>query len=946
MVKFICHKLRYNAKTYIWLLLGMTVFIAVITMLPMIYHGSLNHIIQQSVSESGSSFQPGVVKLPIKADPSSAEERVENNRNAYKEKFGIPTLGSQNVWSLYGGIKSYDNLKVINEYKGERDKDAYAASISKKTMLNIGYTLGDVVELDNYFADKKPLRLQIVSVVEEDNVDGYNWFESISSELNAVMVSKEDLQKIALESKSDINVDLYLAFDYRYINDRNADTILAAIDDLVNNNVEALANPPGIVTSEGSSGEIIIEGSAENEGLIDEFLAGEEMAKIYGKHLSSQSLSDLSTALKKYKESKLSVAAMLAITAFPILVYIFMFLNMLMKRIAENEKRDIGVLRSRGKKRSKIIGMYLTQGLILSSIASVPGLLLAYLLGKIGSYISGFMSFDSIKTGGYVFDRDMFLVMLIALIILNAVMIFPFFKISKDTLIDMKKEKFKYKDKPVWERCFLDLIMLAGSLYLCFKDLNRLDDISKSVQDGEIMDPFIFINSIIFIIATALFCSRIVFIILRLIYKLRARKMSLVTYSAFTEILRGRKTNTFIIIFLILSISFSIFHSSVARSVSESGRTRVIYDSGADITISEYWTMRYSNSGMNYVEPDYDALSERYPGLRIDAKTRVIKMVQKINGQTESNVMAINTKEFGEIAHMPDNVLDKHWYNYLNDLASDMNNVLISANLAEALGVKEGDHIDIDFFAEIETMQSSYNPYANNADLINKKTMKVAGIVDAWPTYNMYSAGKDSPDAYLVVMNYAALDEQCAKTPYQILCKGEKLKGLSGMQNGVNHLSVEADNISKFENSSSFKITNIVLSLELIISLFLCAVGFMIYWITNIKSKETTLGIYRAMGISKNESRGMVVMEELILTCSSVLIGLFTGFLSVKLFMPLYTALYLPEKHPIRPNISILSGDSLGIALFVVLIFVICNVILWKVIANLKITDAVKLGED
>ena len=110
--------------------------------------------------------------------------------------------------------------------------------------------------------------------------------------------------------------------------------------------------------------------------------------------------------------------------------------------------------------------------------------------------------------------------------------------------------------------------------------------------------------------------------------------------------------------------------------------------------------------------------------------------------------------------------------------------------------------------------------------------------------------------------------------------------------------------------------------------------------------RNPTLGIYRAMGISKNESRGMVVMEELILTCCSVVIGLLTGFISVKLFMPLYTALYLPEEHPIRPNISILSGDSLGIALFVVLIFVFCNVILWKVIANLKITDAVKLGED
>lgn len=938
MVKFICQKLRYNAKTYIWLLLGMTVFIAVITMLPMIYHGSLNHIIQQSVSESGSTYQPGVVKIPIKADAARAEEIAVNNLAAYKEKFGIPTLGSQTVWGLFYNLKSYDNLKVINEYKGERDKDAFPASVSKREMLDSGHTLGEIIEI---YDSKKTqnFKFQIVSVVEEDNVEDYNWFESISSGKNNLIISKDDMMKIAEKAGEEINVDLFIAFDYRYINDRNADVILAAIDDVITNNSEALSLP---------SGGIFYSSEVYDESEIEDIFieAGDQgYLQAFGKYLGSQSLNDLSGSLKEYKESKISVAAMLAVTAFPILVYIFMFLNMLMKRIAENERRDIGVLRSRGKKRSRIISMYLMQGLILSAVASVPGLGLAYLLGKIGSYISGFMSFDSIKTGGYVFDRDMLIVLLIALLVLNAVMIFPFFKISKNTIIDMKKEKFKYKEKPVWERCFLDVIMLAGSIYLCYKDLNRLDDISQSVADGEIMDPLIFINSIVFIIAVALFCSRLVFMLMRLIYKLRSRKMSLVTYSAFTEIIRGRRTNTFIVIFLILSISISIFHSSVARSVSESGRTRIIYDSGADISIEEYWKIRNSDMRMVYVEPDYEALSERYPGLQIDKKTRVINMHQKINGSAESRIMAINTKEFGETAHMPDNVLDKHWYNYLNDLASDMNNVLISENLAEELEVKEGDKINIDFIADLEKIQPSYDP-SKVEDVVNRRTMTVAGIVKAWPTYNMYSYSTDSSDRYLVVMNYAALDEKCAKTPYTIMCKGKKIKGLSGIQNGYDYMSVEADNIAKFENSSSFKITNIVLSLELIISLFLCAVGFMIYWITNIKSKETTLGIYRAMGISKNESRGMVVMEELILTCSSVLIGLFTGFLSVKLFMPLYTALYLPEKHPIRPNISILSGDSLGIALFVVLIFVICNVILWKVIANLKITDAVKLGED
>ena len=68
--------------------------------------------------------------------------------------------------------------------------------------------------------------------------------------------------------------------------------------------------------------------------------------------------------------------------------------------------------------------------------------------------------------------------------------------------------------------------------------------------------------------------------------------------------------------------------------------------------------------------------------------------------------------------------------------------------------------------------------------------------------------------------------------------------------------------------------------------------------------------------------------------------------LSIYLFTPLFAALYLPEKHAVKLDISFNYSDVLIILGIIVIILIVCNIILGNAIRKLKITDAVKLGED
>ena len=131
-----------------------------------------------------------------------------------------------------------------------------------------------------------------------------------------------------------------------------------------------------------------------------------------------------------------------------------------------------------------------------------------------------------------------------------------------------------------------------------------------------------------------------------------------------------------------------------------------------------------------------------------------------------------------------------------------------------------------------------------------------------------------------------------------------------------------------------------------IIVLVLCAVGFLIYWILSIRSRELQFGIFRAMGMSLKEVIFMLVCEQILISGSSILIGVITGSLATNLFLPLIQLAY-SNVHQVLP-IRMISYTSDSIRLFVVITLMVagCMAVLAWLISKIRIAQALKLGED
>ena len=115
-------------------------------------------------------------------------------------------------------------------------------------------------------------------------------------------------------------------------------------------------------------------------------------------------------------------------------------------------------------------------------------------------------------------------------------------------------------------------------------------------------------------------------------------------------------------------------------------------------------------------------------------------------------------------------------------------------------------------------------------------------------------------EKYLIVANYATVVEKFGMTPYSVwmsLSKGKT--DLTDTQSEkvqseiYRNITSAQQLIDENKNSATVQITNGMFTLSFILSLIVCSVGFLLYWVMTLKQRELQFGIYRALGMRMRE---------------------------------------------------------------------------------------------
>ena len=812
------------------------------------------------------------------------------------------------------GMSGKVSLVAGRMYQDSGDPKVYEAVITERAMQQKGYSLGQEIPLKTDLYGKEPsdiFTVKIVGVVAAANPSDPYWYVSLNSLDTGVIMDYDTLMN---EAKTNLPRNLvgyswWSVYDYYDFSFTDAQTVISIYEDSL---ARAKKLDPKLEL---------------NCTFID--------------------------VLQNYPEYKAELETSLQILFVPIILMLAFYIYMVSQLMVTTDKTSIAVMESRGAGKRRIVLLYLIEYSILAAVSFVAGPLLGLMMCKVLGSSNGFLTFVGRTALPVEISMRSLVYAGAAMIFFVLVTLVPVFLLARKGIVETKRTVSRRSRSPVWQRYCLDFVLLGISLYIFLQMKNSLADETSFVSKN---DSLLFLASTLFIMGAGMFFLRIYPLFIRFIYFLGRKRWSPVLYTSFLQVSRTDGREQFLMLFIVLALSVGIFNANAARTINQNSEDEVSESIGSDLVIREEWTQFNSDGSVasafvptldtssmkavHYEEPsmsryeNIDGVENAARVLNVKNANKLAYLDKRVNTIT---VMGIDPEKFGQIVWSRDDILPFPINSYLNAMTGAPGFAVISQKVSESLGVKEGDilQFSVDSGAELP--------------------VTVLAVVDYWPGLPATYVTDEGNLVYnsFIVMD---LDYYLAKNPiepYEVWIKKDAdtldqdiYKQIADKNISVESIKSEAQSISAVKNDPQLQGLNGALSLGFIVSMLICAVGFLIYWIISIQGRVLQFGIYRAMGMSKKSILGIIGAEQILISGVSIAFGILIGDVTSTLYLPLFKILNRSDGSSIPYKIITLASDYIKIYTILGAILLICFAVLSRLMLRIRIDQAVKLGEE
>ena len=843
----------------------------------------------------------------------------------------VATKNTTNNVNQFSRLESYSNfdshIKLIQgRLPKELGNNNYEVMASDDAINSLGLILGksyQLVDGKKYRFDK--ITVTVVGIYQAKNAGDVYWSSVSADSLNSSVILEESTMLKDFVFKNPTQVKRgrwYYAFDYHSLN-------INSLNKLVN----------GIKTISSDLGGISQSTTVEVPS----------MAIMTG-----------------YNDKKAQITTMMWSINVPVIVTLCLYMFMVSGLIIQREKNEISLLTSRGAGKIQVVIIYLIEGLILGVVAIIIGPLLGYLVCKVLGSSSGFLEFVDRKALNVFINFDSYIYVLFAIFIFILTLIIPAYRATESSIVDHKRKIGRKGDKPVWEKFYFDIILLiiSGYEYYAFNRTQAgLQKTGVSALEMKI-DPMNFLVPVLFILGIGLLFLRIYPLLIRLISFLGRKYNPPTIYTALTQVGRAPRSYDFLMIFLILTLAVGIFGANSARTINQNAAEKIKYKNGADMVITNTWKMKNPPPIGGGPPPNADATTvtkilyfepsfEPYKNLKgIQAATKVFqndsaKIAYKNQLNATTSLMAIDPYDFGKVAWFRNGLLSHHINEYLNLLAKEPTACLISQSVADAGNIKVGDSINLGWNGNEKTVLNVY------------------GIIKYWPTWNpngttTNDAGSTPRDntsvttgSMLVVANLPYIQSSLSTEPYEVWLKTSPGATSKAIYQQLIDKSIVPSSLAdtnqeliQLKNDPAQLAFNGSLTMGFLISGIICFMGFVLYWVLSLKSRSLQFGLLRAMGLTSNQLKLMILWEQIITSGVAMFMGVVIGLATSYIFVPFFQMSF-GSSSQVPPFVMITnSGDLIKVYCFIGFTVILGLGILIYQLSRIKISNVIKLGED
>lgn len=664
-------------------------------------------------------------------------------------------------------------------------------------------------------------------------------------------------------------------------------------------------------------------------------------------------------ALEAYRGAARTLTVVLSVFSIPVIALLLYFVALVAGLVVRRGQAEIAILRSRGTTRLQVLLIYLLEGLLVGVAGLVGGLALGRWLAQLMGRSRTFL--DPALIAGLVLEPLPIVITptalryaLLAVGLAVLALLIPALIASRHTIVTFRWERARALLSPLWQRYFLDVLLLIPPLYGWYL-LREQDSLLPVYQSSGLpADPFS--NPLLFLVP-ALFCFSLALLFLRLFPWL----MRILAWFAgilpgitllltLRQLARSASQYTGPLLLLSLTLSLAIFTASMAVTLDRHLWDQVYYQVGADLRVAEM--------GQSTEEPDQPQLlgqTERpteteddegprwlflpvsthlqVPGVKGAARVGNYSATSNIGGRQETGrFLGIDRMDLPAVAFFRNDFAGgQALAGLMNRLAADRTHLLVSQGFMARNGLAVGDPLRLTIgvagdFQEIE--------------------FTVAGTLGLFPT--LYP--QDGP-FFVGSLDYVY--EQMGGTyPYDVWLSTapgtpgqEIVDGISDLGIAVAAAFDAPETIAAEQTRPERQGLFGLLSVGFLAAAVLTVLGFLIYAIVSFQRRFIELGALRALGLSVGQMAGYLVSEQAFLVLTAGVVGTGLGIWASSLFIP-YLQVGTNKADLIPPFAVQIAWEQLW-TIYAVFgaMFVIAVVVLVVLLIRIKIFEAVKLGE-
>ncbi|MUT66157.1 FtsX-like permease family protein [Paenibacillus sp. NEAU-GSW1] len=971
LFRFLFRKMWNTRWLTLSTLAGLMLAVAFATSIPMYADGALKRVVAESLQQKSTGLPAGSLLMRYqspggKTDLPSLTNVAQFIKEDVPEKIGFPYTTAVRSYSIRSAdVVPEDSEKVdasrsrqltIMSISGLMDKSELTQGrwfvdapgdgelietvMLEEAMYRNDLHIGDILEYPIYGGLDLTLRVKIVGAIKPLNDTDPFWYQGIESLMNTFQISEQAFTKTLLE-KSGIplhNASWYYAFDLAEVKTSQLSPLGRTLERL---NVD-----------------------------------------LYQRLKETRVEISFADTLSEFKKQSLQLQTLLFTLAAPMIAMVFYFIAMNARQSLDKQRSDIAVLRSRGAGTRQIIGIYTLEGLLLGGVALVGGPMLGWYMAKSIGSANGFLSFVNRKSIPVGFSTEAIIAGCAAVLLAVLSTVIPAVIYARSSIVSYKRDLARSDRSPFWQRWFIDVLLLgaAGYGWYMFNERQMLTFKTGMTTDQLNVQPFLFFVPALAIFSIGLFCLRLFPWLLKLFNWLGRKFLPVPLYLTLAQLSRSSKGYYPLMILLILTLGLGVYNASAARTIDLNSTERTLYKYGSDVIVKTVWygeaelQQNGGNGGTGggngggsggggnggtgggngggpgggnggnggggngggqttptriiYSEPPFE-LFRKLEGVEAAARVLQTKGNVLVSGKSigQGTVMGIDNVDFSKAAWFRNDLFPIHPYHYLNYLGMYENAALIPSKVAEKYQLKPGDSISVSF-AE------------------GKLDFVVVGIMPYWPS----QYPDESP---FVITNLDFIYDQLPVTPYEVWLKmkpdakvGPLMEALQ--KQGIELASVKDVRTELLTQSKHPTRGGVfgILSLGFLVSVIVTLTGYVLYWFFNLSGRVVQFGVLRAMGLSRKQLTGMLLLEQLFTAGLSIGLGVLIGKVTSLLFLPfLQTAENIAETVP-PFRVVFDSKDTTQLYAVVGFMMITGAMLLFLHIRRLRVHHAVKMGEE